>query len=176
MGFRGLRAIVFTLAAVAAVTSPLLATDAETYVPLFVIERSVNKTVVHYDAKLRNGKLDPEQPVVAYWIMGENNGRRQELNLLERLKAYGFSVKPDKDPDTFKLTIVSDKKKEIRIVGKGQDVRAEAKIGNCEAHLRKIFIASKKSLILSLPEYAEMIGTDIATGSECHERVTPAER
>ncbi len=176
MRFKGSFRLAWLLPGAIFLGSAAIAAEGDAYVPLFVIERSVNKNVVHYDAKLRNGKLDSEQPVVAYWIMGENNGRRQELNLLERLRAYGFSVKPDKDPDTFRLTIVSDKKIEIRIVGKGQDVRAEAKIGNCEAHLRKIFIASKKSLIISLPEYAEMIGTDLATGSECHERVTPADR
>ena len=95
----------------AAPYTPLRAADGESFVPLFIIERNVNKNVVHYDAKLRNGKLDPQQPVVAYWIMGES-GRRQELNVLERLKAYGFTVKPDKDPESYRLTIVSNKKKE----------------------------------------------------------------
>jgi hypothetical protein len=74
------------------------------------------------------------------------------------------------------LTIVSDKKKEIRVVRMGGNVRAEARIGNCEAYLQKIFIATKKSLVLNLPEYAEMIGTDVSSGSECRERVTPADR
>ena len=41
-------------------------------VPLFVIERSVNGNTVHYDAKLKDGKIDPQQPVVAYWILSEN--------------------------------------------------------------------------------------------------------
>ena len=131
--------------------------------------------MVHYDAKLRNGKLDPQQPVVAYWIMGES-GRRQELNVLERLKAYGFTVKPDKDPESYRLTIVSNKKKEIRIVRTGETIRAEAKIGACEAYLNRIFVESKKSWLIGLPEYAEMIGTDVSTGSECKERVTPADR
>jgi hypothetical protein len=175
VGLVGSHRLAWLLLGTIFLVSLALAADGEAYVPLFIIERSVNKNVVHYDAKLRNGRLDPEQPVVAYWVMGED-GRRQELNLLERLKAYGFTVKPDKDPDTFKLTIVSDKKKEIRIVRMGQSVRAEAKIGNCDAYLQKIFIASKKSLLISLPEYAEMIGIDISTGSECHERVTPADR
>jgi len=147
----------------------------EAYVPLFVIERTINGNVVHYDAKLKDGKLDPEQPVVAYWIMHED-GRRQELNLLERLKAYGFTIRPDKDPESFRLTIVSDKKKEIRVFRMGDAVRAEAKIGNCEAYLQKILIASKKSFLVNLPDYAEMIGTNVSTGSECHERVTPADR
>ena len=175
MGAAGLHYSLIVPLLAAFLGSPIVAADAEAYVPLFVIERNVNNNVVHYDAKLKNGKLDPEQPVVAYWVMG-GNGRRQELNILERLKAYGFTVKPDKDPETYRLTIVSDKKIDIRIVRRGEDVRAEAKIGNCNAHLQRIFIATKKSLLLSLPEYAEMIGTDISTGSECHERVTPADR
>ena len=144
-------------------------------VPLFTIERSVNGNVVHYDARLKDGKLDPHQPVVAYWVMGEN-GRHQELNFLEKLKAYGFSILPDKQPEVFRMTLVSDKKKEIRVVHLGSEVRAEAQIGHCSAHLQKIFIESKKSFLISLPEYAEMIGNDIQTGAECRERVTPGDR
>jgi len=148
----------------------------ETYVPLFVIERNTNANVVHYEAKLRDGKLDPQQPVIAYWVMAAENGRRQELNLLERLKAYGFDIRPDHDPEAYRMTIVSDKKKEIHVFRMGNTVRAAAKIGSCDAYLEKILIASKKSWLISLPEYAEMVGTDMSTGAPCRERVTPADR
>jgi hypothetical protein len=147
----------------------------ETQVPLFTIERSLNGNVVHYDARLKDGKLDPQQPVVAYWVMGED-GRREELNFLEKLKAYGFSIFPDKQPEAFRMTLVSDKKKEIRVIHSGSEVRAEAQIGQCSAHLQKIFIESKKSWMVSVPEYAEMIGNDVHTGAECRERVTPGAR
>jgi len=160
-------------AAMVAAASAAYAEDAQ--VPLFTIERSVNGNVVHYDARLKDGKLDPQQPVVAYWVMGEN-GRHQELNFLEKLKAYGFSIFPDKQPEVFRMTLVSDKKKEIRVVHSGSEVRAEAQIGHCSAHLQKIFIESKKSWLMNLPEYAEMIGSDIQTGAECRERVTPGDR
>ena len=159
--------------ALIAIAPPVSAEDA--LVPLFVIERTINANVVHYDAKLKNGKLDPQQPVVAYWVMGED-GHHQELNLLERLKAYGFSIRPDKQPEAFRMFLVSDKKKEIRVLRVGDAVRAEARIGACEAYLQKIVIASKKSWLVSLPEYAEMIGSDMTTGAECRERVTPADR
>lgn len=149
------------------------ASDAQ--VPLFVIERSLNSNVVHYDARLKDGKLDPQQPVVAYWVMGAD-GRHQELNLLEKLKAYGFSIWPDKQPEVFRMTLVSDKKKEIRVIHAGSEVHAEVQIGHCSAHLQKIFIESRKSWMVSLPEYAEMIGSDIQTGVECRERVTPGDR
>jgi Domain of unknown function (DUF4833) len=159
----------------AIVAAASVASAGEAQIPLFVIERSVNGNVVHYDAQLKDGKLDPQQPVVAYWVMGEN-GRRQELNLLEKLKAYGFSIFPDKQPEVFHMTLVSDKKKEIRVIHLGSEVRAEAQIGHCSAHLQKIFIESKKSWMINLPEYAEMIGNDMQTGVECRERVTPGDR
>ena len=148
----------------------------ETYVPLFVIEHSSSPNAVHYEAKLRDGKIDPQQPVVAYWVMATANGRHQELNLLERLKAYGFDIRPDRDPEAYRLTIVSDKKKEIHVFRMGDTVRAAVKIGSCDAYLEKIFIASKKSWLVSLPDYAEMFGTDMSSGAPCHERVTPADR
>lgn len=153
----------------------LTASAEEAFVPLFVIERSVNGNTVHYDAKLKDGKLDPQQPVVAYWVLGET-GKRQELNVLERLKAYGFTIRPDKEPEAYRMTLVADKKKEIRVLRMGAAVRAEAMIGACEAYLQKIFIVSKKSFMINLPEYADMIGNDMSTGAECHERVTPSDR
>jgi len=159
----------------AMLTAASAASTGDTQIPLFVIERSLNGNVVHYDAQIKDGKLDPQQPVVAYWIMGES-GRRQELTFLERLKAYGFSIFPDKQPEAFRMTLVSDKKREIRVIHLGSEVRAEAKIGQCAAHLQKIFIESKKSWMINLPEYAEMIGSDLQTGVECRERVTPGER
>lgn len=149
----------------------------EDFVPLFVIERNSNANVVRYDAKLVDGKLDTQQPVVAYWIMAAEDGRRQDLNLIEKYKAYGFSIRPDQKPESFLLTIVSDKKKEIHIFRNGNKVIAEAHIGNCDAYLEKVFVAfGKKNWLVSLPEYAEMIGRDKATGAKCSEKVTPSDR
>ena len=145
------------------------------YVPLFVIERSTNANVVHYEARLKDGKIDPHEPVVAYWIMAAEDGRRQELNLIEKLKAYGFSIHPDGVPEAYRMVLVSDKKKEIRVLHVGNSVRAEMQIGACNAALQKIFISAHKSFLGS-PEYAEMRGIDISTGAPCSERVTPGER
>jgi hypothetical protein len=146
------------------------------YVPLFTIERNTNANVVHYEARLKDGKIDPHQPVVAYWIMAAEDGRRQELNLIEKVKAFGFNIHPEPVPEAYRMVIVSDKKKEIRVVRVGNSVRAEVNIGACNAALRKIVINAHKSFLIGLPEYAEMQGTDISTGAPCLERVTPGER
>jgi hypothetical protein len=45
--------------------------------PLFIVERSKNANVVHYDARLTaDGKLDPKEPVTAYWVLLAEDGRR----------------------------------------------------------------------------------------------------
>ena len=90
--------------------APVLFGVGETFSPLFVIERSLNRNVVHYDAKLRpDGSLDGEQPVIAYWILSDKDGRRQDLNLIERTKAYGFKTSTGPTNNSVQVTLVSDR-------------------------------------------------------------------
>jgi hypothetical protein len=146
-------------------------------VPLFTIEKSSNANRVQYEARLlANGHLDPKQPVVAYWIMAAENGRRQELNILERAKAYGFTIRPDASPDSYKLRVVSHREKEIHVFKDSDTVRAEAMIGGRVALVDKIFIQMRKSFVLSFPEFGEMFGFDRQTGQKLIERVTRTEQ
>src|SRR5579864_6728058 len=105
------------------------------YVPLFTIERNINANVVHYEARLKDGKLDPHQPVVAYWIMAAEDGRRQELNLLEKVKAYGFNIHPDGVPESYRMVIVADKKKEIHVLHVG---RSEEHTSELQSHVNLV--------------------------------------
>jgi hypothetical protein len=140
-------------------------------VPLFTIEKSSNANRVQYDARvMADGHIDPHQPVVAYWIMAAENGRRQELNILERAKAYGFTLHQD-GVDSYRLWVVSHPKKEIHVFVDGATVRAEAVIGGRVALVEKIFIQMRKSLLLSFPDFGEMFGFDRETGEKRMEKV-----
>src|SRR5580700_10647072 len=93
----------------------------ETYQPLFVVERSSNANVVHYDAKIdEDGRIDSREPVIAYWIMAAKDGRRQELNFLEKSKAYGVIVKPSLTGASYRIVLVSQKNREIEISRDGE--------------------------------------------------------
>jgi hypothetical protein len=145
-------------------------------VPLFTIEKSSNANRVQYDARvMADGHIDPKQPVVAYWIMAAENGRRQELNILERAKAYGFTLHRD-GPDSYRLWVVSHREKEIHVFLDGATVRAEAVIGGRLALVEKIFIQMHKSFMLSLPDFGEMFGFDRETGEKRVEKVTRTEQ
>jgi hypothetical protein len=144
-------------------------------VPLFTIEKSTNGNRVQYDAHMTpDGHIDPRQPVVAYWIM--EGGRRQELNLLERAKAYGFTIHPDKIPDSYRLWVVSHREKEIHVFRDAGTVRAEAVIGGRVSLVEKIFIQMRKSFLLNLPDFGEMFGFDRETGEKRYEKVLRTEQ
>ena len=148
-----------------------MAPGADAYLPLFLIERSTNANVVHYEAKLAGGRLDPRQPVIAYWIMSAQRGRRQELNLIERAEGYGFSAQPDGAGDSYTIRLAGDRKREIHVAFSDGQVHAETSIGGHRAYLQKIFITTHKVLTLNVPVSAELYGVDVATGEACYEKV-----
>lgn len=161
-----------TLALLLAAGAPAWCADRT--LPLFVIERNLNANVVHYDAQTTaDGKLDPRQPVIAYWVMAAEDGRRQELNFLEKMKAYGLTTHPDPAGDSYRIVLAAEKRKEIHVYRQGRAARAETIIAGHRAYLQKIFVSTHKSLGMHLPSYVELFGVDIATGQPCHERLLP---
>ncbi len=156
----------------------LLATTAlaqirDQYVPLFTIERSINANVVHTMKRKvsKDGRLDLREPVVAYWIMATEGGRRQALNFIERTKAYGFTTLAEQIGESYKMFLVSDRMREIRVVNQNGAVHAEVSIAGAQAYLQRIFITARKALLFDTAESAELYGIDVATGQPRYEKV-----
>ncbi len=100
------------------------------YQALFIIERGTNSNVIHYDAKIgKDGVLDPKEPVVAYWVMLAEDGRRQRLSALEKGRAYGFTIRRDSSGQSYWMTLVSQKLRAIRIYQEDGKVRAVTFVG-----------------------------------------------
>ena len=142
-------------------------------VPLFAISWNITDNFVQYDARLKNGVFDPKEPVLAYWIMRRTDGHHEGLTLIERLKGYGFGIKPGTEPDTYDMVIVSVKQKTLHIARVDGRLRVTLPIANCEtAYLDHVRVQAHKWHFLNIPDYAELIGNDAKTGAECRERVT----
>src|SRR6266581_3817704 len=140
---------------------------------LFIIERTTNGNVVHYDAHLDGkGQLNPREPVVVYWTMGSVNGKRQSLSYLERTQAYGIRVHRTSQ-DRYVLTVVSQKRLEIEVYADGNQVRAETTIGGHRAYLHKIFANIDSSFLLPRVNYVELFGTDVMSGINCYQKILP---
>src|SRR5262249_39724099 len=100
------------LALVLLVLVPALGLAAEHTCPahLFVIERSKNANIVAYDAKRTPaGDLDASEPVVAYWLLNGEKDKREELNRVEKDKAYGVEAAPGDSAGTYFLVFKAER-------------------------------------------------------------------
>jgi len=138
--------------------------------PLFIIERNKNANVVHYDAQLiADGKLDHKNPVIAYWVMLAQDGRRENLNWIEKKMAYGINIKPYPSVNGYQMTIVSAPQRSITVKKVGSAVRAEIVIDGRSAILEKIYINASGHSV----HYLELYGKDVQTGGKRFEKIIP---
>ena len=142
--------------------------------PLFIIERSTNANVVHYDARLAaDGNLDPEEPVVAYWVLLAEDGRRKNLGWIEKRKAYGFTIKPDVSTNSYTMTLVADPKHLITVKQEKDVFSAEAVINGRPAVLEKLYINASEGFFGPTVLYIEVYGKDLQTGEMLREKLVP---
>ena len=140
--------------------------------PLFIIERSKNANVVHYDAQLTaDGKLYPNEPVIAYWVLLVEDGRREDLNWIEKKKAYGFNIEPDPSVNGYKMTLVAVPQGPITVRKDGDAVRAELVIDSHPAILEKIYINATDGLLGPTVHYIELYGKDLKTGEKRYQKI-----
>jgi len=158
----------------AILTGIVLPAYAQNTRPLFVIERDTNTNVVHYDAQLtKEGALDPKEPVIVYWIMRANGGHREELTLVEKHLAYGFTIQPDPSGRFYRMALAADREREIKISQEGNRARAEIMIAGRLAALQKLHVNSNESGVLPSVNYIELFGRDLETGESRYEKLVP---
>jgi hypothetical protein len=127
---------------------------------------------VQYDARLTaDGKLDPKEPVIVYWVMRAEDGRREELNWLEKDKGYGFDIKPDPSVNGYKMTLKGDPKHQITVKKEGDAIRAEVVIGGRQAVLEKMYINASDGLMGPKVHYIVLYGKDLKTGGKCSQKI-----
>jgi hypothetical protein len=140
---------------------------------LFFIERSKNKNLVQYDIRLtENSDLPDSRPVNAYWIL--ENGRREELNSIEKKYAYGIARQEKLDKDKFKVILAAFKSLEIIVERLNDSFKAVVSINGRESILQKIYIKSEERQA-GLPRvlYVELFGGSKETGLPIKERISP---
>jgi hypothetical protein len=146
--------------------------------PLFFIERSKNANEVHYVARLtEKSVLDARKPVHAFWINWEKDStgkNREDLNLIEKRMAYGFSVERSRSPHSCTMKLVCFRNRPIRVYLNDGIARAETIINGQSAHLKKISIVTReKKTIVPQVLSVTVYGTDAETGKEITETIIP---
>ena len=143
----------------------------ERAVNLFVIERSKNRNVVHYDLVLdKSGFYDTGRPLDVYWLMMAEDGRREELSFLER-QAYGFELLPNAKPTELGVRLVAVKDRPLMVRRRSDAYRAELAIRGVPAYLERIFVVTREGPVLPTVLYIELRGRSIQDGHALSERI-----
>jgi hypothetical protein len=148
---------------------------AGTTMPLFVITRSKNANEIHYEARLtQNGQLDPKEPIVAYWLMLAEDGRREGLTSLERELAYGWTAQAERQGDGIRLRMRAFSQREIRVARDEMGVfRPTLSIAGRRATLSKIHVAADERGPKPSVRFVDLFGVDVASRKPVKERVAP---
>lgn len=141
---------------------------------VFYIERSSNSNTVIYAANLdKDGKLDKNEPIVAFWRWYNVDGHKKSLNFAERMMAYGIkSVKHDGPNGSYSFKIAAMPERTLYI---GLDTKGTpevfGKIGIHWAKLAYVYLeVVDKGLLPDVPSL-DLFGTDRETGKALHEHI-----
>ena len=143
---------------------------------LFYLQRNKNANTVVYEANLLpDGKLNPERPVVVYWIRYTEGGARKDLNYVQRTLAYGIDTAPAPgEPQSYLVTPVALKQRKIKVSLDQQGrPRGYLLINGKVAKLEKIFAQADETAWLPRVKYVDIIGKDAKTGEVLRERIYP---
>ena len=146
-------------------------TPADSGPTLFIIQRNRNANEVHYDAQVGPDGALAKEPVVAYWIMKAEGGRREDLTFLERKLAYGFEVLPPDAKGEREMKLVAWEDRPIGLTKAGGRWRAFTRIDGKNAYLTRLFIQSEESGSTPKVLYVDLFGEAVDGGKEVTEHV-----
>jgi len=134
---------------------------------LFYLQRDPNANTVVYTLNIKdNGQLDEEEPVAAYWILYEENGKRKDLSFIQRKLAYGIEYKK-LNKGEYEIHLASYKKLPMRLAycPQSKQYEAFASINHRQTIVEKIFVRiAGGSLFKPHIDYIELTGRDPQSG------------
>jgi len=140
---------------------------------LFYLQRSPNENTIIYALKLTaEGTIPKEHPVDVYWRRYQEDGRRAELDFIQRTFAYGVRTKDL--GDKIEIRCIGYDKIPIYVykhrIG-SQPHRAMTVVNERAMVLDRIFLQiNGGSFWFPNIEYAEFTGSDPVTGTPLVER------
>jgi hypothetical protein len=142
---------------------------------LFYIERSVNSNTVVYAANLdSHGRIDPNDPVNAYWRWYNVDGHKKPLIFIERMLAYGVKSVTRRGPHgaiTFKVAAVPERTIILDLDSHGQP-EALMQFGGRWVKLVYVYLQVDDSGFLPKVPALDIFGIDKLTGKPLREHIT----
>jgi hypothetical protein len=142
---------------------------------LFTIEHNTNSNSVYYEARIAaDSLLDGRQPIHAYWVMWAKDptGKtREELTLLEKEKAFGFTVKRSPVRKFVWFSIVPLPHRLIKVSLQNGNPVAETVINGRFSILEKISIFAVSRYYIPHVNHIELFGRDVKCGEGTYEKI-----
>jgi hypothetical protein len=142
---------------------------------LFTIEHNTNSNSVYYEARIAGDSLlDSRQPIHAYWVMWAKDptGKtREELTLLEKEKAFGFTVKRSPVRKFVWFSIVPLPNRLIKVSLQNGNPVAETVINGRFSILEKISIFAVSRYYIPHVNHIELFGRDVKCGEGTYEKI-----
>lgn len=139
---------------------------------IFHISRSKNKNIVCYDARFtKDGKLNTEDPVHAYWInQTDKPGERSDLSYIQNKMAYGYHFSRNQAGEVeISLVAFPDRKLRLVISGAGL-VEGRMLINGKESRLSRIHVQADPSNSLRVL-YIDLFGNSLEGFKQVSERI-----
>lgn len=142
---------------------------------IFYVQRSVNSNTIVYTARLDGeGRLDPRQPVEAFWRRFNDAGEKKELSGLERNVAFGVKARAaPEDPGAFLVRVVSYPRRPALLRVVDGRPRLEAKVAGVPSRLDHAYLEVDESGRVPSVTRVDLYGYSLATGDLVKESFTP---
>ena len=129
---------------------------------LFYIQHSNNHNTYVYDADIKKGVLNNDEPVIAYRIIYTRGGIKADLTGLQRRLAYGVKFKKIEDNScVFTLAAYPEKELFLRVTKKGR-AYVMVNVNGKNLILSRMFLFSNK--LGTKVDCINFYGKDIKTG------------
>ncbi|QYJ67409.1 DUF4833 domain-containing protein [Flavobacterium litorale] len=138
---------------------------------LFYIQHSNNHNTYVYDANIKAGRLDKENPVVVYRIIYTKGGIKRELTALQRKMAYGITFSTiDSTFCEFTLAAYPNKKLRLQLDKKGKPY-VTVVVNKKRIAITKMFLVT--SITGTNVKYIDFYGNDVLKDKNTVERFYP---
>ncbi|MCA3561684.1 MAG: DUF4833 domain-containing protein [Aestuariivirga sp.] len=141
---------------------------------VFYVQRSMNSNTIVYVARLAGGKLDPRQPVEAFWRRFNDEGEKKDLSTIERNFAFGVKSEPAQGmPGSFLVRVVSYQNRPALLKLVDGVPRLEAKVAGEPSVLGYAYLHLDESGSVPSVSKVDLYGYSLATGKPVMESFIP---
>ena len=138
---------------------------------LFRITRNKNDNIVCYDVLQTGGRLDKDNPVSVYWVIPSAKNKLENLNFLERKKAYGVDVVKAYGQDSVDIRL-SAGKRTLRVTMRDARWVALTTLDSREISIDSVYVMADESGAKPTVQWVEVMGRYPATGESVRKKIT----